>query len=220
MDAGSAKSDQKWERRARLSGAVGGVLWLASLLVLEGGGNPAAPETAAELVAHFRDNRTAILVAGLIHGLGGLAFLLFVATLRSAFEHAAVATNRWLIHAIVVGGTTAGAMMLCILGPQTSGATTDTKLLDAGSAVTFWRLAHSFFVAAEIAFALFFVAVGVLSLRHAVLPRWLGWASIVIAVLLLIVPIGWIALLFLVPIWLVVASGLLFARARSSAVTA
>ena len=36
--------------------------------------------------------------------------------------------------------------------------------------------------------------------------RWLGWVSLAVAVLLLIVPVGWAALLFLVPLWLAAVS--------------
>ena len=39
----------------------------------------------------------------------------------------------------------------------------------------FWRLAHGFFVAAEVAVAVFLGALSSLALRRLVLPRWLGW---------------------------------------------
>jgi hypothetical protein len=213
---GSIRSNDGLERWAALGGAVAAVLWVASLVVLEGGGNPADPDSAAEIVDHFRDNSTPILAAGLLQGLGVFAFLWFLAALRSALEPVAAA-GRWLVSAAVIGGVSSGAMLLGLYGPQTTGALTDDEVLDAGSAVAFWRLSHTFFVGAEIAFAVLAGAVGLLAIRYRTFPRWLGWASIVLAVLLLIVPVGWIALLFLVPLWLVALSVLLFGRLRAPA---
>ena len=79
--------------------------------------------------------------------------------------------------------------MLALIGPQTMGATTDKELLDPGAAVAFWRLSHVFFIAAEIALAVLLAATSLLALRG-VLPRWLGWAGLVVTLLLLITPIG------------------------------
>jgi hypothetical protein len=198
-------------RYAALGGALAAVLWLVSLFVLEGGGNPADPDAAAEVVEHFRDNRTPILVAGLLQGLGVFAFFWFLAALRSGLETVADA-GRWLVSAALIGGIATGTMLLAMYGPQTTGATTDKELLNPGSAVAFWRLSHTFFVGAEIAFAVLAAAVGLLALRYGAFPRWLGWVSLVLALLLLIVPLGWIALLFLVPLWLIAMSVLLYTR--------
>jgi len=46
-------------------------------------------------------------------------------------------------------------MMLGMMGGQSTGATTDKELLSPDTAIVFWRLAHTFFVAAELALALF-----------------------------------------------------------------
>jgi hypothetical protein len=45
---------------------------------------------------------------------------------------------------------------------------------------------------------------------RAVLPRWLAWASLVVALTLLIAPVGWAALIFGFPIWVVIVSVLLW----------
>jgi len=103
-------------------------------------------------------------------------------------------------------------MLMGMTGGQSTGATTDAHLLTADTAIVFWRLAHGFFVAAEVALAVFLAALSILALRRIVLPRWLGWFGIVVTVLLLIPPIGWAALLFLLPGWLVVASLTLWRR--------
>jgi hypothetical protein len=83
--------------------------------------------------------------------------------------------------------------MLAMTGGQSTGATTDTELLTPDAAIVFWRLAHGFFVAAEIALAVFVAALSILALRRLVLPRWLGWFGVAVTVLLLIPPSGWAA---------------------------
>jgi hypothetical protein len=79
-----------------------------------------------------------------------------------------------------------------------------------------------FFIAAELALIPFFVGVAVVALRTGVLPRWWAAFSILIAVVLVIGPIGWAALIFGTPIWLL-GTGLIVGsqpRTRHHAVAA
>jgi hypothetical protein len=198
------------ERFGLLAGAIAAVLWVISLFVLEGAGNPADPSSGAEVAEFYRDDRSAILAASTIHVLGGFLFLWFVAVVASVLD--AGGSPVWLRRAALVGGTAAGALLLAMTGGQSTGATTDKELITPETAIVFWRLAHGFFIGAEIAIALFVGALSILALRGVGLPRWLGWFGIVITVLLLIPPIGWAALLFLVPVWLVAASVILWRR--------
>ena len=204
--------NDRLRRLALLGGALSAVLWLVSLVVLEGAGNPAGPTRGDEIAAFYRDDRTAILIASTLHVLGGFLFLWFVAALRPALD----VVPSWLRTATLVGGTAGGALMLAMTGGQSTGATTDTELLTPETAIVFWRLAHGIFVAAEIALAVFLGALSILALRRLVLPRWLGWFGLVVTVLLLIPPIGWAALLFLVPVWLVAASLILWRRSAAA----
>jgi hypothetical protein len=203
-------------RIAPLSGALAAVLWSVAVVVLEVGGNPAGPDSAEEIAAHFRDDRSAILASGTLHVLGGFFFLCFVSVLGSALRPLDDRLS-WLRTAALVGGTAAGAMMLALTGPQTTGATTDEELLSPDAALAFWRLAHTFFIGAEFAFAVFVAAVSLVALAGFLLPRWLGWFGLFVTLVLLVVPVGWIALLLLVPIWLAVVSVLLFTRTRDTA---
>lgn len=205
-------------RLAPLSGAVAAILWFAAVVVLEAGGNPADPDTGEEIAAFYRDDRLAILAAGLLHVLGGFFFLWFVGVVGAALR---VLDERlaWIRIAALAGGIAAAALMLALTGPQTTGATTDEELLGPETSVAFWRLAHGFFVGAEVAFAVFVGALSLLAIARILLPRWLGWYGLVTALVLLVVPIGWIALLLLVPIWLVVASVVLYRRGSGPELT-
>jgi hypothetical protein len=196
------------ERFGLLAGGLAGVLWVVAVFLLEGAGNPGDPDGGAEIVEFYRDNRAAILTAATLHGIGGFLFLWFVASVRAVL--AALTVPAWLTAATVIGGTAGGAMMLGMMGGQSAGATTDGELLTPDTAIVFWRLAHVFFVAAELALAVFVGALTILALRRLALTRWLGWFGLVVTILLLIPPIGWAALLFLLPIWLVAVSVVLW----------
>jgi hypothetical protein len=202
--------NDRLERFALLAGPLAALLWIVSLFVLEGAGNPSDPSGGGEIAEFYRDDRTAILIAATLHTLGGFLFLWFVAALASVLDAAGSPT--WLTRAAVIGGTAGGAMMLAMTGGQSTGATTDAELLTPETAIVFWRLAHGFFIAAEIALAVFLGALSILALRRLVLPRWLGWFGLVITILLLIPPIGWAALLFLLPLWLILAGMTLWRR--------
>lgn len=202
------------ERFGLLAGGLAGLLWVVAVFLLEGAGNPSGPGSGAEIVEFYRDNRGPILIAATLHGMGGVLFLWFVATLGGVLG--SVAAPAWLTAATVIGGTAGGAMMLGMMGGQSAGATTDAEILTPDAAIVFWRLAHLFFVAAELALAVFVGALTVLALRRVVLTRWLGWFGLVVTILLLIPPIGWVALLFLLPLWLVAASVVLWRREPAS----
>jgi len=203
------------ERFGLLAGGLAGVLWVVAVFLLEGAGNPSGPDSGAQIVEFYRDNRGPILIAATLHGIGGFLFLWFVASLRAVLG--SLAAPAWLTAATVIGGTAGGAMMLGMMGGQSTGATTDVELLSPDTAIVFWRLAHTFFVAAELALAVFVGALAILALRRVVLTRWLGWFGLVVTVLLLIPPIGWAALLFLLPLWLIAVSVALWRREPQAA---
>jgi hypothetical protein len=74
--------------------------------------------------------------------------------------------------------------------------------ISAATAGTFHRIGDAFFVGAELGLVVPFVAVAVLAWRTRVVPRW--WAALggFAALVLLIGPIGWAALIFGTPIWI------------------
>ena len=65
------------------------------------------------------------------------------------------------------------------------------------------RLSDAFFVGAELAAILLLVAVAVVVLRTRVLPSWWAYFGLLIAIVLVIGPIGWAAPIFGVPVWII-----------------
>lgn len=92
--------------------------------------------------------------------------------------------------------------------------------IDASGAAVLHHCSDAFFVATEYSLSILFFATAILALRHAALPKWLGWLSVLIGVVLLIGPIGWAALIFATPIWTLIVSILLWRRAEQPSATA
>jgi hypothetical protein len=200
-------------RLAPLAGVVAAVGWLAGILVLQSG-NPADPDPAA-IATYFREERTTILVGGLIVGLGTFFFFWFLGSLPRGGGD----VPDWLARVALVSGTAGATMMLALTGPHTTGATSDVELLGEQTSVALWRLSHTFFVAAEVAFAVFVAALALLAFAGGGLPRWLGWTGLALALVLLIIPIAWLALIVLLPLWLIALAISLYRRPAAPTAT-
>ena len=107
--------------------------------------------------------------------------------------------------------------MLALLLPAgwTAGAATTTNL-SAEAAQALFSLFIGLFLALELATALFVLAVAALIFQTRVLPAWLGWFGLLVVAGLLIVPIGWLVLLFVFPLWLAATSLVLYGRASAA----
>ena len=77
-------------------------------------------------------------------------------------------------------------------------------------------MGDAFFIAAELMLAGFFSAVGLAAVRGRALPMWLGWISLALAVVALILPIGWAVVVFAFPLWILLVSALLWMRREPS----
>ncbi len=84
--------------------------------------------------------------------------------------------------------------------------------VSAATAGTLHRVSDAFFVCAELALILLVVATAVLAFRTAVLPRWWAVFSLLLAIVLVIGPIGWAGLIFGTPVWIVGTTVLLALR--------
>ena len=94
------------------------------------------------------------------------------------------------------------------------GAAIDQDSISAATAGTLHHISDMFFVGAELALIPFFVGIAVVAFRTGVLPKWWAAFSILVAVVLLIGPIGWAALIFGTPLWLL-GTGLSSGSGRS-----
>ena len=202
------------ERHAPFTGVAAVVLWLASLLVVEGVTNPptenATPERA---LAYFRDEGAGIFVSSFLFALGSLLFLWFVGSLRAVLAAAESGVAR-VANVAFAAGVGFSLLTLLFALPSSVGAFSEGTIGPA-AAEALWYLDDVFFVAAQFTAVPLLAATALVAKRTAVLPRWFAALSAFVA-LVLLVPLGGVFALGLgLPLWTVVTSFLLSRRASA-----
>jgi hypothetical protein len=210
------------ERVSALTGVLAALLWGAGV-AMAGGGHVGLPggipeERSDEVLAHFRDNADAVVSGGWLFMLGCLAFLWFAGLLRDRLVQAEGGAATFANIAFA-GGVATGVFALGIpaggvvaaLGVDQIGAP-EAAALNAVEAV--------FFIGAELSAIVLLAAAAVVAIRTAALPRWWAGASILLAVWLVIGPIGWMGVLAGLPVWTITTSLLLVRAGRPEPVVA
>jgi hypothetical protein len=142
-----------------------------------------------------------------------LLFIWFLGSLRSHLLAAEGGDGR-LANLAYGGGLVASAIALLIPAVDEVGALNKDDI-DASGASVLHHFSDAFFVATEYALPILFFATAIVALRYAALPKWVGWLSALVGVVLLIGPIGWAALIFATPIGTLIVSILLWRRAEA-----
>ena len=201
----------RWGRLAPLTGVAFAVLAILGNLLQ--GSPPDFVDDPQKVVDFYTDNPGAILV-GMNLALISLVFLVwFLSSLRRTLLAAEGGDGR-LTAVAFGGGLIVTAMLMAGFAFNALGALRAEEdgtiapeiavVLQDGSSI-FQGLA------APIAMAVLLGATAMVTLRFRPLPIWLGWASVLLAVIGLIGPISWI-LLLLFPLWALVTSVLLYQR--------
>lgn len=196
------------ERMSALAGILAATLW-AGGVALTGGGHVGIPggipeEGADDVLAHFQRNADAIVSGGWLFMLGSLAFLWFIGILRSRLLRAEGDAGTFASIAFT-GGVATGVFALAIpTGGVVSALGVDH--LGASEAAALNAVEATFFIGAELSAVVLLAAAAMVALRTAVLPRWWAATSILLAVWLLIGPIGWIGVLAGIPVWTITTS--------------
>lgn len=202
---------RKLERFSALAGVLAVALWIIGVLAVGGGHVGLAgglPEEGAdEVFAHFEARADSAVAGGWLFMIGSLAFLWFVGALRSRLSAAegGVGTFSGIAFA---GGIVTGAMLLAMpAGGVVAGLS--TKHIGAGEAAALNAVEAVFFIGAELAAIVMLLGAAAAAWNRAVLPGWWAIMSVVLAVWLVIGPIGWIGLLVGLPLWTILTSVLL-----------
>jgi hypothetical protein len=210
----------RWERLAALGGVVAVGLWIVGFLVMgeppEEEGEEASGGGGSDVLAWYNDETNTILAGGFIFQLGVLFFLIFLVSLRirlAGFEGG----SGFLTLLSAGAGIALAVLLLVSPGGDVAGAINEDELTP-DSALALRTIGDAFFIGAQLSAALFVAATGLLAVRLRALPAWLGWISFALAVLLLIPPIGWAGLVFVMPLWIIGTSVLLYLRAPSQQV--
>jgi hypothetical protein len=215
----------RWDKLAAAGGIVGVALFIVAGILY--GSPPGVDEDAQSVADFFADNRSQVLTAIFLQGLGVLAILWFVAALVTAMRDAgesrlaAAAFGSFLL-AFSIGGVAA-----------ISRATLAYSIADEGAdlALPLYHLSVVFDVFVNILGAGLFLAVGGATLRTGLFARWWGWLSLLAGLLLVVGATAWARDGFWSPtggvsyvtfivfiVWMLVTSVLLTMKFRTSTV--
>lgn len=197
-----------WERFAPLAGVLAVVLWVVGVILVESSGTPGDEASAQELVAYYEEDSASILAGSFVFMLGTAAFVWFLGSLRERIQWREGAGSR-LAATTFGAGILTSAMMIAFVAPEAAAAFGSDQLdraLEPGAVDALALVGDGFFIGAEAALVVFFLAAGVAALRSRALPAWLGWISIVFAVAAILPWIGWAIVIWGLPLWVLVAS--------------
>jgi hypothetical protein len=202
---GVVMQERGLERFAPLAGIVFLVLIVAAFLL--SGETPGADDKTADVVKDWADSDSRQVASAILGTLGAIALVWFGGSLRDGILRGEGGTGRLAALAFAgtvitaVGGASNSAIQLAVADTVGDVPPEVTQTLSV--------LYSDFFFPMVVGFALMLFATALAVLRgHAAFPRWFGWVSLVLGVILL-TPVGFFA--FLVGLlWVGVASVLLF----------
>jgi hypothetical protein len=191
-----------------------GILAVA-LMVVAGSLTGDTPDTDApvkEVVSFYTEHDSDAVVGGLLMGIGALALLTFVSVLRNALRpaegaSAGASTLSFAGGILFVVGITIFAGLQVALGDA-------PDKIDPVAVQTMHVLNENMFPALAVGNIAFLLGSGVAIIKTAVLPKWLGWAAVVVGVLG-VTPL-WFVPLIGVGLFLIIASVLLTMRAETA----
>jgi len=175
------------------------------------GGEPKdAGNTAQEIVDHYVDNKSAIVFGAAILGLACVALVFFAAYLRMVLRREE--GDGGMLSALTLVGAAIMAVGLAIDATilfAIAEAADDIEPTSVETLQAFW---DNDFMPIAVGLVVFLLSSGIAITRYAVLPKWLGWAAIVLAVVGM-TPLGFFAFLA-GGLWIAVVSVMLSLRAR------
>ena len=200
---------ERGARFAPLAGVVAVVLWIVGTFLLE---NTDRPDE--DVGSNFRDwvqaNDTELLVGAIVFGFGVLFFLWFLGSLRARLVEAEGGAGRVGTIAFASGVAASISMLFTVL-PHAQAAFDIDSMSDT-SAAALVHMGDAFFGGTQLFSIPLLAATGLVILRHVALSRWLAWASLVVALVLAIVPIGFFGVFIGLPLWVLATSVLLYRR--------
>jgi hypothetical protein len=200
-----------------LAGPAAVILWIVGIALVNHNG-PADKASGAQILSWYKSDTNWILLGSWLFMLGCLCFICFAAALRGRLVGVA-GPGSSLPSLVFVGAALAAAFGMLTTGPDVAGALNKSHL-EAPAADAFHHLTDAFFVAAELAAILPLAAVAIAAWRTRFLPRWWAGFAALVAIILVIGPIGWAGLIFGVPLWTLGTSVLLLLRRGEPAAVA
>ena len=207
-----------WERWAALGGCAFAVLYVVAFTTT----GIDFDDTDQAVLAHYASSsaRAKEVVAFFLIAAAALALVVFGNGLRTAISRGTDRSDP--LAALAWAGTT-GCAVLILAGDALSRATAlaaydDTLVLNPSTRKLFENAGYLLYVCAALAGILLLAAVAIAVFQRRTLSRWVGWVSIVAALLLplAIVFVGFLVFL----VWVLVVSVSLWSHGRAEKATA
>ena len=185
-------------RRWALFGPLSIAFWIAGVALINKNA-PGSHATGSQILVWYKSHSDSVVMGGWVFMLGCLGFVTFVAGLRVRLAEAAGRASQ-LPALALVGAGMAGIMGMLTAAVDLTGGI-DKNDIDPATAATFHHSVDLFFTGAELAAVLPVVAFAIVAWRTRLVPRW--WAAFagLVAIVLVAGPIGWIGLIFGMPLW-------------------
>ena len=215
--AGSGKASSV--RRARLSTGVAGLTFAVLYQVGNSGlaslpGAPTGAESDDDLARYFANNSRGVLIFAVLVIVSTAFLVWFAYGFRRSLLMIDPSRAANPGEVVVGAGVAAAAVILCALLLVVSAAERSSgKLLPPDTARTLWELSNGIGVLLVFPAAAFTAAVAVVARRVPHFPRWLRRTAPPLAVLLLVVVVGWLSIK-LWCVWLIALSASLLRGRR------
>lgn len=192
------------ERMDRLA-PLAGVLFTAIFVVgfLTGGDTPDVNAPGQEVISHYDDDKVFVNILTLV--IGAVVFMFFAGALAGRLR---AAGQEWLA-TLALGGAVIYAVGLGLFATSQIALSDASDLGQPEVAQALNIIDNTNFFPTVIGLCVVLLAVGWHVLASRSLPRWIGWVSVVLGLLALAGPLGFLAFL-LFPVWVFVVAILLF----------
>jgi hypothetical protein len=204
-------ADSRWDRLASLAGVAFVLMVVAGLVITKAAGDsPADGATSEEMLAYYTNDSASAGIGAYLWALSAVPFLWFLASLRGTLRAVEGPSGR-LSTAALAGGIAGIALLVVSAACQFAaidGAVDD--VLSAEAAQALFALGTWAFVVAFFFMGVMTGATAIVALRTRLVPKWIAWTGLVIAVGLLTPAVFFVLFLFLV--WIVVLSVALYRR--------
>lgn len=188
-----------WARRAPWTGIAAAACALAAVIL--GGETPEFDASTAEIASHYDDSASTAIAAALI-ALTGLFFVFFASALRTRLREAESASTLTLVGgAIFAIGLTIFAGLEFTLADLVN----SDNQIDPGALQALNALDSDLFFPSVVGLAVFYFSTAFGMLSTNAFPRWWGWVTLVIAILSVLGPLGFLAFVLTLPWSLVTA---------------
>jgi hypothetical protein len=164
--------------------------WIVGLALLTHH-QPGEHASGSEILAWYRAHTDSIVLGGWLFMLGCLGFVVFVAGVG----------RRLAAPVLALAGAAGAAVSGMLVAAVDVAGGLDKNDITPATAATFHHAMDIFFITAELTAVLPLAVVAVVAWRTRALPRWWAAFSGLVAVVLVVGPVGWIGLIFGVPVW-------------------